>query len=278
MTLIDGTSLSKKIKTNIKEEIASNNYTPGLAVIIVGEDKASNKYVNMKSKACIETGIYSSMHREPEDISEEKLIGLIRRLNKLDEIDGILVQLPLPKHINQNKILETVSVKKDVDGFNPYNIGCLTAGIDSFAPCTPLGIMELFKEYNIPLEGKNVCMIGASNIVGRPMTSLLINSAATVSVAQKSTRNLKEHTLIADIIIVATGVINLITEDMVKDDVIIIDVGINVKEDGSLTGDVDFENVSKKSSFITPVPGGVGPMTISMLLSNTLKAYKINHK
>ena len=275
MILINGALLSKKIKETIKNEISLNNYNPGLAVIIVGEDKSSNKYVNMKSISCKDVGINSYIHRLSENISENELIEVIKSINTNSEIDGILVQLPLPKHINQNKILKTVSIDKDVDGFNPYNIGCLTAGIDEgFTPCTPLGVMELFKEYNIELEGKNICMIGASNIVGKPMASLLINNSATVTVIQQSVVDLKSFTKNADIIIVATGVINLITEDMVKKGVIIIDIGINVSDNGSLVGDCDFEGLKDKASMITPVPGGVGPMTIAMLLSNTLIAFK----
>jgi len=273
--LIDGLSLSKKIRNQIKLEIEENGYTPGLCVIIVGEDKASNKYVNMKKKACEEAGIYSTVHRLKEDVSEKELIDVITQINNINKIDGILIQLPLPKHINQNNILEQVSKEKDVDGFHPYNIGCLTANLESFVPCTPLGIMEMFKEYNIDLYGKNVCMIGASNIVGRPMASLLINNEATVTVIQKSVSSLKEHTLKADIIIVATGVINLLTKDMVNKDAIIIDVGINQNDKGFLVGDADFNNLKDKVKMITPVPGGVGPMTIAMLLSNTLKAYKL---
>jgi len=272
--ILDGKSLSRKIRKKIKLEISEHNYVPGLVVLIVGEDKSSNKYVNMKNIACKEVGIYSVIHRELENISEKELLNKIEMLNNNDKIDGILVQLPLPPHINQNKILEAISIEKDVDGFHPYNVGCLASGLDSFVPCTPLGVMELFKEYSIDIEGKDICMIGSSNIVGKPMANLLINNKATVTICNKNTLDLKKHTLNSDIIIVAAGVINLITKDMVQKDAIIIDIGINILDDGSLVGDVDFKNLKEKVSMITPVPGGVGPMTISMLLSNTLKAYK----
>jgi methylenetetrahydrofolate dehydrogenase (NADP+)/methenyltetrahydrofolate cyclohydrolase len=199
-------------------------------------------------------------------------------MNNNPNIDGILIQLPLPSQIDTTKLLELVAPSKDVDGFHPYNVGRLTTGLDGFVPCTPLGVMEIFKEYEIDLKGKNCVVVGASNIVGKPMASLLLNADATVEICHIFTDDLKKHTLDADIILVGVGLINLITEDMVKDGAIIIDIGINRADNGKLVGDVDFEKVSKKCSYITPVPGGVGPMTIAMLLNNTLKAAKINAK
>jgi len=277
MTILDGKKLSTKIRENVKIEVQKlqkTNITPGLAVVLVGNDAASAAYVNMKSKACKESGIYSIVHEMPETISQENILEIIQMMNNNTNIDGILVQLPLPKHIDTTEILEAISPHKDVDGFHPYNVGRVVAGLDGFIPATPYGVMELLKEYNIDPKGKNVCIVGASNIVGKPMATLMLNSNATVDICHIYTKDLKSHTLNADIICVGVGVVNLIKEDMVKDDVVIIDIGINRLESGKLTGDVDFENVSKKSSYITPVPGGVGPMTIAMLLENTVKSAK----
>ncbi|WP_456470403.1 bifunctional methylenetetrahydrofolate dehydrogenase/methenyltetrahydrofolate cyclohydrolase FolD [Caminibacter sp.] len=277
MTIMDGKKLSSKIKEKVKkdvEELKKKGITPGLAVILVGDDPASHTYVGMKSKACKETGIYSVVHEFPESISEKELLSTIDMINENPNIHGLLIQLPLPKHIDTTKILERVSPKKDVDGFHPYNMGRLVEGLDTFAPCTPLGVMELFKEYDIELKGKDVCIVGASNIVGKPMWALLLNAWATVDICHIETKDLKAHTKRADIVIVGVGKPNLITEDMVKEGVIVVDIGINKLPDGKLVGDVDFENVSKKASYITPVPGGVGPMTIAMLLKNTVKAAK----
>ena len=228
----------------------------------------------MKKKACQYVGIESLSVQLPEDISEEELIDEVERLNRDEKIDGILVQLPLPKHINTNRILSLIDPSKDVDGFHPENVGKIVTGLDGFAPCTPLGIVRLLEKYEIDPKGKNVVVVGASNIVGKPIASLLLNLNATVEVCHIYTKNLKEHTLKADILVVAVGKENLITADMVKDGVIVIDVGINKRDDGKVVGDVDFENVSKKASYITPVPGGVGPMTIAMLLENTIKSAK----
>ncbi|WP_457560546.1 bifunctional methylenetetrahydrofolate dehydrogenase/methenyltetrahydrofolate cyclohydrolase FolD [Caminibacter sp.] len=277
MTIIDGRKLAAKIKEEVKkevEELKKEGVTPGLAVILVGNDPASHTYVSMKSKACKETGIYSVVHEFPESISEKELLSTIQMINENPNIHGLLIQLPLPKHIDTTKILEAVSPAKDVDGFHPYNMGRLVEGLDTFAPCTPLGVMEMFKEYDIELKGKDVCVVGASNIVGKPMWALLVNAWATVDICHIETRDLKEHTKRADIVIVGVGKPNLITEDMVKEGVVVIDIGINKLPDGRLVGDVDFEGVSKKASYITPVPGGVGPMTIAMLLKNTVKAAK----
>jgi methylenetetrahydrofolate dehydrogenase (NADP+)/methenyltetrahydrofolate cyclohydrolase len=277
MTLLDGKKLSNKIKEELKfdvKELKEKGITPGLAVILVGEDPASQTYVSMKAKSCKETGIYSVVHEFPETITQDELLDTIERINENPNIHGVLVQLPLPNHIDSTKILEAVSPKKDVDGFHPYNMGRLVTNLDSFVPCTPLGVMEIFKEYDIDLTGKNVCVVGASNIVGKPMQALTLNANATVDICHIYTKDLKAHTLRADIVIVGVGKVNLITKDMIKDGAIVIDIGINRLESGKLVGDVDFENVSKKCSHITPVPGGVGPMTIAMLLKNTIKAVK----
>lgn len=277
MTLLDGKKLSIKIKEQLKKEVAKlkeKGVIPGLAVILVGNDPASQTYVKMKKNACNEIGIYSVVHEFPETITQKELISTIDMINENPNIHGLLIQLPLPKHIDTTKILERVSPKKDVDGFHPYNMGRLVEGLDTFAPCTPLGVMELFKEYNINVKGKDVCIVGASNIVGKPMWALLLNEFATVDICHIETKDLKSHTLRADIVIVGVGKVNLITQDMIKEGAIVVDIGINRLENGKLVGDVDFENVSKKASFITPVPGGVGPMTIAMLLKNTIKAAK----
>jgi methylenetetrahydrofolate dehydrogenase (NADP+)/methenyltetrahydrofolate cyclohydrolase len=277
MTILDGKALSTKIRSQVKqdvEKLQKNGVTPGLAVILVGSDPASAAYVNMKSKACKEAGIYSIVHEMPETISQENMLEIINMMNKNPNIDGILVQLPLPKHINTTEILEAIIPEKDVDGFHPYNVGRVVAGLDGFIPATPYGVMELLKEYDINVEGKDVCVVGASNIVGKPMATLMLNANATVDICHIYTKDLKEHTLKADIICVGVGVVNLIKEDMVKDGAIIVDIGINRLDNGKLVGDVDFENVSQKSSYITPVPGGVGPMTIAMLLKNTIKSAK----
>ena len=278
MQLIDGKSLAKKVQTNVASEVAKlkqeKNIVPGLAVILVGDDPASHAYVKMKAKACENVGVYSITHNMPDTISQDEIIATIEMMNNNPRIDGILVQLPLPKHIDTDKILEVIDPKKDVDGFHAYNVGRLVTGLDSFVACTPLGVMKMFEEYNIELRGKDVCVVGASNIVGKPMASLLLNAEATVTITHIYTKDLKAHTSKADIVVVGVGVPGLIKEDMVKEGAIVIDIGINRIEDGSLVGDVDFKNVSPKCSYITPVPGGVGPMTIAMLLSNTLKSAK----
>ena len=250
MTILDGKNVSAQVKERVKNEalnLKNQGIEPALAVILVGEDKASQTYVAAKEKACIACDIKSVMHRLPESTTQSELIALIDVLNLDDGIDGILVQLPLPKHIDTNKILETISPEKDVDGFAAINAGKLASGLDGFVPCTPLGIMEIFKAYDINLEGKNAVVIGRSNIVGKPMANLLLN---------------------------AIGRADFVTADMVKDGAVVIDVGINRMDDGKLKGDVKFDEVAPKCSFITPVPGGVGPMTIAMLLSNTIKSAK----
>lgn len=276
MQLLDGKLLSQKIEKTVQAKTKalrqSTGLVPGLAVILVGHDPASAAYVNMKKKACDRVGFYSVTHEMPADISQAAIENTITMMNNNPNINGILIQLPLPSQIDTTRILELVDPSKDVDGFHPYNVGRLTTGLDGFVPCTPLGVMALFSEYNIDVKGKNCVVVGASNIVGKPMAALLLNENATVEICHIFTDDLKKHTLNADILLVGVGVINLIKEDMVKDGVIIIDIGINRADNGKLVGDVDFLNVSKKCSYITPVPGGVGPMTIAMLLSNTLKA------
>ena len=277
MTILDGKNVSAQVKERVKNEalnLKNQGIGPALAVILVGEDKASQTYVAAKEKACIACEIKSVMHRLSESTTQSELIALIDVLNLDDGIDGILVQLPLPKHIDTNKILETISPAKDVDGFAAINIGKLASGLDGFVPCTPLGIMEIFKAYDINLEGANAVVIGRSNIVGKPMANLLLNANATVTVTHSKTRNLKEICADADILVAAIGRADFVTADMVKEGAVVIDVGINRMDDGKLKGDVKFDEVAPKCSFITPVPGGVGPMTIAMLLSNTIKSAK----
>ncbi len=278
MQLIDGKSLAAKVQQNVAEEVEQlkqeKNIVPGLAVILVGDDPASHAYVKMKAKACEKVGFYSITHNMPDTISQDEIIEIIEMMNNNPHIDGILVQLPLPKHIDTDKILEVIDPRKDVDGFHPYNVGRLVTKLDSFVACTPLGVMKMFEAYDIDLKGKDVCVVGASNIVGKPMASLLLNADATVTVTHIHTKDLAAHTSAADIVVVGVGVPGLIKADMVKEGAIVIDIGINKLDDGRLVGDVAFDEVAPKCSYITPVPGGVGPMTIAMLLSNTLKSAK----
>lgn len=280
MQILDGKSLAKKIEENVALEAKAlkekTGKVPGLAVILVGHDPASQAYVGMKKKACDRAGFYSVTHEMPDDISQEAIINTIEMMNSNPNIDGILIQLPLPSHIDTTKILEVVAPNKDVDGFHPYNVGRLTTGLEGFVPCTPLGVMKLLNEYNINPKGKNAVIVGASNIVGKPMAALLLNAHATVTITHIHTKDLAAHTREADILLVGAGVINLIKEDMVKPDAIVVDIGINRTSDGRLVGDVDYDAVAPKTSYITPVPGGVGPMTIAMLLNNTLLAAQ-NH-
>jgi len=282
MVLLDGKTLSAKIKEEIKIEVKQivkdKKITPGLAVILVGDDAASTTYVASKEKACKDAGIYSVVHKMPSSITQKELLETITMMNKNPKLDGILVQLPLPKHIDTTTILEAISPLKDVDGFHPYNVGRVIANLDSFLPATPFGVMRMFEEYNIQLSGKNVVVIGSSNIVGKPMTSLLINAKATVTICNSKTKDLKSITLKADIIIIAVGIAHLLKADMVKDGAVVIDVGINRLDNGKLVGDTDFEGLKDKCSYLTPVPGGVGPMTIAMLLKNTLKATNLREK
>lgn len=276
MQLLDGKALSKKIEIEVADRVKTlKNRTgrvPGLAVILVGSDPASQAYVGMKKKACDRVGFYSVTHEMPETISQEAIEQTIEMMNANPNIDGILIQLPLPAQIDTTRLLELVAPNKDVDGFHPFNVGRLTTGLQGFVPCTPLGVMELLAEYAIDLRGKDAVVVGASNIVGKPMAALLLNAHATVSIAHIHTKDLAAYTRAADIILVGAGVINLIRPDMVKEGAIVIDIGINRNDEGKLVGDVDFANVAPKTSYITPVPGGVGPMTIAMLLKNTLAA------
>ena len=277
MTLLDGKSLSAKIEQGLVEEVsllASSGVTPGLAVILVGSDPASCAYVQMKAKACKRVGIYSVTHEMPSTITQDELLSVISRLNDNPNIDGILVQLPLPKHINTSKILESIAPHKDVDGFHPFNIGRLSVDLDTFIPATPLGVMNLLKEYEIDVSGKDVAIVGMSNIVGKPLAALMLNAGASVSACHILTKDVSFYTKNADIVCVGVGKVGLLTKDMIKEGAIVVDIGINRLDSGALVGDVDFEEVAPKCSFITPVPGGVGPMTIATLLQNTLKAAK----
>ena len=282
MVLLDGKILSAKIKEEVKVEVTQivkeKNITPGLAVILVGNDAASATYVASKAKACKDAGIYSVVHEMPESITQEELLDTINMMNNNPKLDGILVQLPLPKHIDTTTVLEAINPLKDVDGFHPYNVGRMVSNLDSFLSATPFGVMRMFEEHNIELSGKDVVVIGSSDIVGKPMASLLINRKATVTVCNSRTKDLKSHTSKADIVIIAVGVPYLLKEDMVKDGAIVIDVGINRLDTGKLVGDADFEGLKNKCSFLTPVPGGVGPMTIAMLLKNTIKAANLRDK
>lgn len=279
MTIIlDGKKLSEKIKNNLKTEIQELSTKPKLAVILVGEDPASQIYVRNKQKIAEAIGIESLAIELPNDTSEENLIEHIHILNEDKNINAILVQLPLPNHINSNKIIETIEPTKDVDGLHPINCGKLVNGQKPYAiPCTPKGIIKLLKEYNIELQGLNTVVIGRSNLVGKPIAQLLLKENATVIMAHSKTKNLKDLTKNADLIVSAIGVPNFLTADMVKDGVIIVDVGIN-RLDGKLIGDVDFENVKNKSSYITPVPGGIGLMTTATLMENTFELYKLQNQ
>lgn len=275
MEIIDGKKLAKEIREKLKlksNELKEKGINPKLAVIMVGDDKASQVYVKNKSKACNEIGIEFEEFILDKDIRQDELINLIEKLNNDDHIHGILLQSPIPAHLDINEAFKTINPEKDVDGFNPVNIGKLCLNQDTFVSCTPYGIMKMFEAYNIDLTGKNVTIIGRSNIVGKPLIQCCLNKNATVTVCHSKTKDLKEHTKNADVVISAIGKSKFVTEDMIKSGAVVIDVGTNRGEDGKLTGDVDFENVSKKASYITPVPGGVGPMTIAMLMNNVIKA------
>ena len=277
MQIIDGKEISNRVKQRVADEVLelkSKGITPTLAVVLVGEDKASQTYVASKERSTIAAHMGSVAHKLPETTTQSELLALIKLLNNDDSIDGILVQLPLPKHIDTNAILEAIDPNKDVDGFHAINVGRLNSGLDGFVPCTPLGIMELFKAYNIDVSGKNAVVIGRSNIVGKPMAALLLNAGVTVTIAHSKTKDLASVCKNAQIIVVAVGKPNFLKADMVSDGAIVIDVGINRLDSGKLVGDCDYESVAPKCSMITPVPGGVGPMTIAMLLSNTLKSAK----
>ena len=279
--IIDGKELSKKIRANLKiecEELSKKMIKAKLAVIMVGDNSASKIYVKNKSKACEEIGIEYEEYLLDDNISQEELICLIQKLNGDKSINGILLQSPIPDNLDINEAFKAIIPEKDVDGFNPLNVGRLVLNQDTFVSCTPFGIMKMFEEYDIDLSGKNVVIVGRSNIVGKPLIHCCLNKDATVTVCHSKTQNLKDITKNADILISAIGRPNFITEDMVKNNAIVIDVGINRLDNGKITGDVDFINVEKKASYITPVPGGVGPMTITMLMNNVIKATKIQNR
>ena len=277
---IDGKAVAAKVRGEIAEEVAAlkkQGVQTGMAVVLVGEDPASKIYVRNKGKACAETGIYSEEHVLPENTTQEELLALIEKLNADPKINGILVQSPLPKHLNEALIVEHIDPKKDVDAFHAENVGRIMIGDFAFLPCTPAGIIELIRSTGVTIDGKNCVVIGRSNIVGKPMAMLLLQKNGTVTICHSRTKNLKELAASADILVVAIGKPKFVTADMVKEGAIVIDVGINRMEDGKLCGDVDFDSVDPKAGYITPVPGGVGPMTIAMLMKNTLHAAKLQH-
>lgn len=279
MQIIDGKAVSASVRERIKNEVESlkkGGKETGLAVIIVGNDPASKVYVNNKKKGCAEVGINSYEYALPEETTTEELLTLINKLNGDSKVDGILCQLPLPKHIDEKTVINSIAPEKDVDAFHPVNTGHIMIGDYSFLPCTPAGIIEMLTFYNIEISGKECVVIGRSNIVGKPMAMLLLHNSGTVTICHSKTQNLAEVCRRADILVAAVGKANFVTADMVKDGAVVIDVGMNRNAEGKLCGDVDFEGVKDKCSFITPVPGGVGPMTITMLLNNTLTASKNN--
>ncbi len=278
MIRMDGKAVSAHVRETIKSEtqefISKTGIVPGLAVIIVGNDPASTVYVRNKHRACVEVGFRSFAYELAEDTTEEALLALVEELNANPEIHGILVQLPLPKHIDETKVLLAIHPEKDVDAFHPYNVGKIMIGNYEYLPCTPAGVMEILKYYNIEIEGKECVVVGRSNIVGKPQAMLLMEKNGTVTICHSRTRNLREVCLRADILVVAIGRARFLTKDMVKEGAVIVDVGINRTEDGKLVGDVDYDAVCEVASAMTPVPGGVGPMTITMLMKNTLAAAK----
>ncbi len=276
-TIIDGKALAKKIRENLKiecDKLKKKNINPKLAVIMVGDNPASKVYVRNKSKACKEIGIEYEEYLLEDTITQQELNELIKKLNDSKEINGILLQSPIPSHLNINQAFKSITYRKDVDGFTPSSVGKLAIGEDTFISCTPHGVMKMIDEYNIDLTGKDVVILGRSNIVGKPLIQCCLQKNATVTVCHSKTKNIKEHTKRADILISAIGQAKFVTADMVKENAVVIDVGINRTEEGKLIGDVDFEQVEKKASYITPVPGGVGPMTIAMLMNNVIKAAK----
>ena len=278
--IIDGKAVSQSVKDRIKEQAAQlkekYGVTAGLAVIIVGDDPASRIYVNNKKKACEYVGFDSYEYALPEETTESELLELINKLNNDDRIDGILCQLPLPKHIDENVIINNIAPNKDVDAFHPVNVGKIMIGDYSFLPCTPAGVMELIASTGVDVKGKECVVVGRSNIVGKPMSMLLLHKSGTVTICHSKTKDLKAECKRADILVTAVGVPNLIKGDMIKEGAVVIDVGMNRLDNGKLCGDVEFETASKVASYITPVPGGVGPMTIAMLMRNTLTAAKVN--
>jgi len=277
--ILSGKTVSQRIREELKEEVKGlkeKGINPGLAVVIVGDDPASRIYVNSKKKACEELGILSEEYALDGETTEEELLALVDKLNKKENISGILVQLPLPKHINEENIINAIDPKKDVDAFHPVNVGKIMVGNYDFLPCTPAGVMELIKESGISIEGKDCVVIGRSNIVGKPQAMLLLHQNATVTICHSKTKNLKEKVKQADIVVAAVGRPEMITGDMIKEGAVVIDVGINRLENKKLVGDVKFDEAEKKAGAITPVPGGVGPMTIAMLMKNTVKAAVLN--
>ena len=277
--IINGKEVSKKVRESVKaetEKLKAQGIVPGLAVVIVGDDPASRVYVNNKKKACAEVGFMSEEYALPAETTQEELLALVDKLNKKPEINGILVQLPLPKHLDEKAVIEAISPEKDVDAFHASNVGKIMIGDYKFLPCTPAGVMELIHSENIEISGKSCVVIGRSNIVGKPMAMLLLHENGTVTITHSRTKNLAEITRDADILVAAVGKPKFVTGDMVKKGAVVIDVGMDRDENGKLCGDVDFDSVEPKASYITPVPGGVGPMTIAMLMKNTLMAAKIH--
>lgn len=275
--ILDGKAVSAKVKEEVKEEVEAlkkQGVSVGLAVIIVGNNPASRTYVNNKKKACEAAGIVSEEYALPEETTQEELLALVEELNRKDSINGILCQLPLPKHLDEEAVIAAISDKKDVDAFSAVNVGHIMIGDYTFLPCTPAGIMEILRHYNIDVAGKECVVIGRSNIVGKPMAMLLLHQNGTVTICHSKTKNLKDVTSRADILVAAVGIPHFVTADMVKDGAVVIDVGMDRDENGKLCGDVDFAAVEPKASYITPVPGGVGPMTIATLLKNTVTAAK----
>lgn len=279
--ILSGKEVSARVKSELKKEVealAAKGTMPGLAVVIVGDDSASKVYVANKEKACAELGMYSEKYALPAETTEEELLALIEKLNNDDNIHGILVQLPLPKHLDDKTIINNIRPEKDVDAFHPTNVGRIMIGDFDFVPCTPAGIMELIHESGVEVEGKECVVIGRSNIVGKPMSMLLLHENGTVTVCHSRTKELKEQTKRADILVAAVGIPKFVTADMVKEGAVVIDVGMDRDENGKLCGDVDFDSVEPVAGAITPVPGGVGPMTIAMLMRNTVTAAKRAHE
>lgn len=280
-TIMDGKALSLKLKEQMKQRIAQlkqQGINPKLVVVLVGDNSASQVYVRNKHKSCGEVGIESEVITMPEQTTQQELLEVVERLNQDETVDGILVQLPLPKQIDEKTVLRSILPEKDVDGFHPVNVGLLSIGDECFAPATPSGIIAMFQEYGIDIAGKNCVIIGRSNIVGKPMAALLLKNHATVTICHSKTEDLASYTRRADVVIVATGHRHTLTADMVKEGAVVVDVGMNRNEQGKLCGDVDYEEVKEKASFITPVPGGVGPMTITELLENTIQAAQRHHQ
>lgn len=280
-TIMDGKALSLKLKEQMKqriEQLKQQGINPKLVVVLVGDNSASQVYVRNKHKSCGEVGIESEVITMPEQTTQQELLEVVERLNQDETVDGILVQLPLPKQIDEKTVLRSILPEKDVDGFHPVNVGLLSIGDECFAPATPSGIIAMFQEYGIDIAGKNCVIIGRSNIVGKPMAALLLKNHATVTICHSKTEDLASYTRRADVVIVATGHRHTLTADMVKEGAVVVDVGMNRNEQGKLCGDVDYEEVKEKASFITPVPGGVGPMTITELLENTIQAAQCHHR